>query len=173
MAMIVGVPNVGKSTLLNTLSGRTLARTGNVPALTRIQQRVRVGRDLVVVDTPGFLWPRLDPPACGYRLAMIGAVRETVLDGVDLARFVASELLRVCPEAVAARYGLDPLPMQPAALIDAIGLRRGCLAKGGVVHVPRASELLIAEARKGLFGRVSFERPDALALDVGAPAIPG
>jgi ribosome biogenesis GTPase A len=160
-AMILGVPNVGKSTLINTLAGRTLARTGNVPALTRKQQRVYLNPQRILLDTPGFLWPRLHPPECGYRLAVTGAISEAVLDFVEIARFAAAFLLQDYPEALTSRYKLKALPADADAALEAIAARRGCLGRGGVVDLHKVAEILLRELRAGKLGRLSLERPPA------------
>ncbi|MEQ1503264.1 MAG: ribosome biogenesis GTPase YlqF [Myxococcota bacterium] len=159
VAMIVGIPNVGKSTLINTLAGRTIAATGNKPGVTRLQQRVRVGSDLELLDTPGLLWPKLDPPARGYRLALTGAVTDRVVEYQDLAEFLARFLLARYPDGLRARYGLDPLPDSPEALMEAIGRRRGFLVKGGGIDPQRTAERLVHDLQDGALGRISLDPP--------------
>lgn len=158
-AMIVGIPNVGKSTLINCLSGRTIAKTGNKPAVTTMQQRVQVGSDLVLLDTPGFLWPKLSPEECGYRLAVTGAVSDRVIDFHDIGTFAAHFVASRYPTAVTNFYGFAELPEGEEALLDAIGRRRGFLGRGGIVDLPRAAERLILDLRAGAFGPISLERP--------------
>jgi ribosome biogenesis GTPase A len=157
--MVLGVPNVGKSTLINALAGRTIAKTGDKPAVTKGTQRVDDVGDFVLLDTPGFLWPRLSPAACGYRLAITGAIAETAFDYEDLALFAGRFLLAAYPAGLRSRYGLASLPDDPAALLDAIAARRGCLGRGGVVDRPKVATLLIREFRQGLLGRISLETP--------------
>ena len=158
-AMILGVPNVGKSSLLNVLAGRTLARAGNTPGLTRQQQRVTLGRELVLLDTPGFLWPRLSPPECGYRLAVTGAVPDRVTQTYELAMFALGFLRARHGEALTRLYRLADLPAGDDALLEAIGRRRGFLGKGGVVQVDRAAERVLLDLREGNLGRLTLERP--------------
>jgi ribosome biogenesis GTPase A len=158
--MILGVPNVGKSTLTNVLMGRNLAATGNVPAVTRRQQRLRLDRDFWLLDTPGFLWPRLYPEACGWRLAVIGSIADTVVDQVEVAKFALRALAERYPAAVGARYGVTAVE-DPGATLDAIGARRGCLVKGGEVDRHKAAEIVLREVRSGKLGRVTLEPPDA------------
>ncbi len=169
-AMILGVPNVGKSSLLNVLAGRTLARAGNTPGLTRQQQRVNLGRELVLLDTPGFLWPRLSPPECGYRLAVTGAVPDRVTQTYELAMF-ALGFLRVRHAAgLATLYRLPALPDGDEALLEAIGRRRGFLGKGGVVQVDRAAERVLLDLRDGALGRLTLERPEDAGVTGATPA---
>lgn len=164
-AMILGVPNVGKSTLINTLAGRALAKTENRPAVTQHQQRVRIGADLALFDTPGFLWPKLSPPACGYRLALLGAIPDRLVDPEELAAFAARFLAARYPGLLAGLYGLRELPAEPHAVVEAVGRSRGFLGKGGVVDLRRAAERLVLDLRSGKLGLISLERPtDARAL---------
>ena len=158
-AMILGVPNVGKSTMINTLRGKAVARTGDVPAITKGQQKVKLSNDLTLLDTPGFLWPRLYPAECGYRLAVTGAIRDTAIDYQDVALFAAEFLRTRYPEATMARYKLKALPESREALLAAVGSKRGCLQKGGVLDMHRASEVLLYELRQGMIGPLSLETP--------------
>lgn len=159
LAMILGIPNVGKSTLVNALSGRSIAETGNKPAVTRRQQRVAVGRHLELLDTPGFLWPKLTPRACGYRLAVTGAISDRVIDAEDIAWFAARFLIARHPSALGTHYRLAEVPAQEHELFEAIGRRRGFLRKGGIVDVERASQTLIRDLRAGSLGPISLETP--------------
>lgn len=156
VSMIVGIPNVGKSTLINTLAGRSIAKVGNKPAITQLQQRVKVTSDLELLDTPGFLWPKLSPPSCGYRLAVTGAIADRVIDPVDIATFAARFLAKRYPDRISAFYGIPP---ELDGLIEAIGRRRGFLGKGGVVDLQKSAERLLQDLRAGAFGGISLERP--------------
>ncbi len=158
-AMIMGIPNVGKSTLINALSGRAIAKTGNKPAITKSQQRVKVGKDLVLWDTPGFLWPRLSPVACGYRLAVTGAISDRVVEAQDIARFAAGFLVERYPQRLLEHYRLTGLPEGGMAVVEAIGRRRGFLRKGGVVDLERAASTLLQDLRSGKLGPISLETP--------------
>ncbi|OZB20534.1 MAG: ribosome biogenesis GTPase YlqF [Marinobacter sp. 34-60-7] len=157
--MILGIPNVGKSTLINTLAGRPAAKTGNEPAVTRAQQAIKLPDNLLLYDTPGFLWPKLSPEACGYRLAVTGAIRSAVLDFEDVALFEADYLLAAYPELVMARYGLEERPRDGLALMDAIAVKRRFLGRGGVPDLHKVSEILLNEFRAGTLGRISLETP--------------
>ncbi len=159
-AMIMGIPNVGKSTLINTLAGRVIAKTGNEAGVTKAQQKIKLDNGILLTDTPGFLWPKLSPPECGYRLAATGAIKDTVFDYVDIALFTAAYLLDAYPDALKARYHLDALPDTDVELLEAIGRQRGSMRKGGSVELQKVSALLINELRAGQLGRISLETPD-------------
>ncbi len=158
--MILGIPNVGKSTIINTLAGRPAAKTGNEPAVTRAQQAIKLPDNILLYDTPGFLWPRLSPEACGYRLAVTGAIRSSVLDFEDVALFEAEYLLRAYPELVMARYGFDQLPADGLALMDSIAGKRRFFGRGGIPDLHKVSEVLLNEFRAGTLGRISLETPE-------------
>ncbi len=168
--MILGIPNVGKSTLINTLAGRPAARTGNEPAVTRAQQAIKLPHNILLYDTPGFLWPKLTPEACGYRLAISGAIRSAVLDFEDVAMFEAEFLLEAYPDLVKARYGFDELPKDGLALMDGIAEKRRFFGRGGVPDLHKVSEVLLNEFRAGKLGRISLETPEMVeqeAREVG------
>ncbi len=159
MAMILGIPNVGKSTLINTICGRSIAKVGNRPAVTQQQARIKAAKDFVLLDTPGFLWPRLDPPVCGSRLAVTGAIKDAVLDLDEIAFFAARYMLSRYPAQVAAQYNIEELPAEPYELLEHIGARRGCLNKGGILDLQKASEVFLRELRAGNMGRITLEWP--------------
>ncbi|MDX1458889.1 MAG: ribosome biogenesis GTPase YlqF [Marinobacter sp.] len=157
--MILGIPNVGKSTLINTLAGRPVAKTGNEPAVTKAQQVIKLPDNVLLYDTPGFLWPKLSPEACGYRLAVSGAIRSAVIDFEDVALFAADYLLQSYPQVVTDRYGIDSLPRDGVALMDAIAERRRFFARGGIPDLHKVAEVLLNEFRAGKLGPISLETP--------------
>ena len=161
-AIVVGIPNSGKSTLINTLAGRKLAKTGNQPAVTRQQQKVSLkgkSGNIDISDTPGILWPNLADRDGAYKLAASGAIRDTVLDFQDVAIVSATYILNNYGELVVERYKLDSIPEKGEDLLEEIGRRRGCLRKGGVVNMQKAAEIFINELRGGTIGRISLEKP--------------
>ena len=171
-AMILGIPNVGKSTLINALSGRTIAKTGNKPAVTRHQQRVKVGKHLVLWDTPGFLWPRLEPRVCGYRLAVTGAISDRVVEAQDIARFAIEFMADRYPQRLVEGYRMTELPVGFDAILLEIGRRRGCMRKGGVVDLERAANTLLRDLGSGRLGRISLETPADCVVEAPDPAPP-
>lgn len=158
-AMVVGIPNVGKSTLINTLAGKKMARVGDKPAITTCPQQIDLRNGIHLADTPGLLWPDIRNQKSAYRLAASGAIGEGGMDYEGVALFAAEYLLSRYYEPLAIRYNLAEMPESASALIELIGCRRGCLITGGSVDHLRASELLLRELRAGLIGRISLERP--------------
>ena len=163
--MVVGIPNTGKSTILNTLAGKKVAKTGNVPAVTRHQQRTSLAGNIDIYDTPGILWPVIEPVERALALAASGAISDTAIDYHELAFFAARLLLDRYPAGLMGRYPfLTPEINDPQMLIDAVGKARGCLKKGGHINYQKASELIIRDLRSGKLGRVSFETPKEINL---------
>jgi ribosome biogenesis GTPase A len=164
--MVVGIPNTGKSTILNTLAGRKVAKTGNVPAVTRHQQRTSLKGNIDLYDTPGILWPVIEPRQRGLALAVSGAISDTAVDYHEIAYFAAQFLLERYPDCLVARYPfLNPLPEDAQSLIESVGEARGCLKKGGYVDFQKASQLIIRDLRSGRLGRISFETPKDINSD--------
>jgi ribosome biogenesis GTPase A len=165
-ALIVGIPNVGKSTLINRLAGRNIALTGDRPGVTKGQQWIRFGGELELLDTPGILWPRFDDPIAGFRLAATGAIKEEILHIDEVACFVLRILVERYGSVLTDRYGLEGLPnelpdMQAAIdVLESIGKRRGCLVSGGHVDFEKAATLLLRDLRSGKLGRMTLESPE-------------
>lgn len=164
-AMVVGIPNVGKSTLINILAGRTIAKTGNEPAVTKSQQRIDLGNDITLFDTPGILWPKVESTASSYRLAVTGAIRDTAMEYDDVAHFAAEFLLRHYPALLMERFKLDALPRDEEAFLQAAALKRGAISPGGKFNRHKISELLVKEFRSGILGRISLETPVMIAQE--------
>jgi ribosome biogenesis GTPase A len=164
-AMIAGIPNVGKSTLINKLAGRSIAKTGNEAALTRMQQRIEISQELTLIDTPGMLWPNITNEASGYRLAATGAIRDTAFEIQDVASFIAEFLMQTYPERLIQRYHIEPLPQSEIELLEAIARKRGCIVSGGRVDLEKVSRLLVSELRSGELGAFCMETPQGLAIE--------
>ena len=171
--MVVGIPNVGKSTLINSLTGRRIAKVGDRPAITRRAERFELESDLSIFDSPGVLWPKLDDQEGAKRLAASYAIRETAFEPIDIAGWAVCFLADRYPEALSSRFDLgEALPeilegssADPAdstrsvLLLEAIGRRRGALRSGGHVDLDRAADLILRDLRGGKIGTLSFERP--------------
>ena len=158
-AMIVGVPNVGKSTLINRLHGGSIAKVGDMPGVTRANQWVKVTPYLELMDTPGLLWPRLDDPLAARRLAYIAAIRDEVLDTAQLAIQLLTDLIGMAPGAVQERFKIKDLSLRGHELLDAVCLGRGFLMKGGACDTERACKVVLDEFRGGKLGRITLEAP--------------
>lgn len=169
-AMIVGIPNVGKSTLINILTGRTIAKTGNEPAVTKSQQRINLGSGLVLLDTPGILWPKIENPSSSYRLAATGAIRNTAMEFDDVSFFVAEYLLKAYPQNLKERFALETLPATELEFLEMAAHHRGALNKGGRVNLHKICEVLINELRAGKLGRITLESPEMIEAEKAAVA---
>ena len=162
--MIVGIPNVGKSTLINQISGRKGAKAENRPGVTRGKQWVAVDKDLLLLDTPGILWPKFEDPNVGLMLAYTGAVKEDVIDVEGLSCRLMELLWQRYPDKVKERYGIDCEPDTPGwQLLEAAGKKRGFLLARGEINTERMAKVLLDEFRDGKLGRFTLEVPEDLA----------
>jgi ribosome biogenesis GTPase A len=157
--MIVGIPNVGKSTLINLLAGRKIAKVGNEPAVTKARQEIKLSDDLSLLDTPGILWPKLEDQQAAYRLAASGAIRNTAIELGDVGLFAVELLQQRYPLVLKERYQLDAAGSTPLTLLENIGKKRGCLTKSGV-DLTKAGEVVLNDLRSGKLGRISLETPE-------------
>ena len=159
--MVVGVPNVGKSTFTNRLHGGAIAKTGDRPGVTRSNQWVRITPYLELLDTPGLLWPRLDDQVAARRLCYIGTVKDDVVDLPMLTICLLQDLLQVKPEAVMERFRFDDASLRGETLLEAVCRGRGFLMKGGVCDYDRCCAVVLDEFRAGRLGRITLEWPGA------------
>jgi ribosome biogenesis GTPase A len=159
--MIVGIPNVGKSTMINTLAGKKMARVGDKPAITTCHQQIDLRNGILLSDTPGLLWPHLEDQLAARRLATSGAISENAYDQGEISLFALAWLVDTYPQRLKERYKLEDLSGDTGALLAQIGTKRGCLVAGGEVDLRRAADLLLQDLRGGKLGRVSFEAPPA------------
>lgn len=158
--MIVGIPNVGKSALINKISGRATATTGDRPGVTRQKQWVRINPEIQLLDTPGILWPKFEEPQIGMNLAFTGAIRDEIMDTTTLAANLLEMLAELYPEQLKNRYKLQDIQDKsgPDLLKDA-GIKRGCLVSGGEVDYYRISNIILDEFRAAKIGKITLETP--------------
>ncbi len=157
-AMVAGIPNVGKSTFINSFAGRSCAKTGNKPGVTRGAQWVRLNKQVELLDTPGILWPKFEDPKAGLLLALIGSIKDEILNteelSLELIRFLKTEY----PGLLSERYGIEEESGGPETLYE-VAKKRGCLLKGGEPDSQKAAAILLDEFRSGKLGRITLERP--------------
>lgn len=164
-ALITGIPNVGKSTLINTLAGRQMAKTGNEPAITKGQQIINLHNGIMLVDTPGILWPKIENENSGYRLAATGAIKNTAMSYDDVAFFAIDFLLKNYPDLLRQRFRLATLPATEMEFLEIVGRQRGCLASGNTVNIEQISRIVLTEFRDGVIGRITLETPEMAARE--------
>jgi ribosome biogenesis GTPase A len=163
-AMVVGIPNVGKSTFINSFAGKAAAKTGNKPGVTKGNQWIRLNKNLELLDTPGILWPKFEDQHVGLMLAFIGSINDEILDKQELALEMICFLAKEYPETLKERYKLEMEgevtdTMQAAEVLAQIAKVRGCLVKGGEPDYAKAANLLIDDFRSGKLGRLTLEKP--------------
>ncbi|MCR5251462.1 MAG: ribosome biogenesis GTPase YlqF [Lachnospiraceae bacterium] len=156
-AMVAGIPNVGKSTFINSFAGKSVARTGNRPGVTKGKQWIRLDPELELLDTPGILWPKFEDPKVGLHLAMIGSINDEILPKEELALEILKLLKSSWPDSIRDRYGIEE-EIAGAELLEAIGRRLGCLKSGGEIDLARAAGLVIDDLRSGRLGRITIEK---------------
>ncbi|TQV74071.1 ribosome biogenesis GTPase YlqF [Aliikangiella marina] len=165
-AMIMGIPNVGKSTIINILSGRTIAKVGNEPAVTQRQQRIDLAEKVTLHDTPGILWPKIENRHSSYRLAITGAIKDTALAYDDIAFYAVDYFAAYYPDRLNEHFKLDFNPSDTLQLLEEIGRKRGCLKAGGRVDLDRVCKILIHEYRSGSIGKISLETPEMITNEL-------
>lgn len=159
--MIMGIPNVGKSTLMNALLKKRVAKVGDEPAVTKMQQRLYLGNNMVLTDTPGMLWPKIQHPSDGLMLAASHAIGSNALIEEEVATFLADLMLERYPQMLAARYGLQTEEMDGVGVIEGVAARRGFRLKGGDVDLEKAAHIFLQDYRTGTLGRISLETPES------------
>lgn len=159
-AMVVGIPNVGKSTFINSFAGKAAAKTGNKPGVTKGNQWIRLNKQVELLDTPGILWPKFEDQRVGLLLAFLGSINDEILEKDELASELADYLRNITPGLLKERYGIEEDGKKPYELLDEIAAARACLTKGGVNDLTKAARLLLDEFRGGKLGRITLEMPE-------------
>jgi ribosome biogenesis GTPase A len=169
-AMILGVPNVGKSTLINTLAKRKLAKVADTPGVTQSQQRIELPEGTILVDTPGMMWPKIMSNNDGYKLALSGTIGRNAFDAVDVAWYAMGWLALHAPTLIATRYKLKDLSLPGDVLFEQTGRALGYVLPGNRIDEQKTAERILTDFRAGTLGRISLERPnDALDLQLHEP----
>ena len=160
-AMVVGIPNVGKSTFINTFAGKACAKTGNKPGVTKGKQWIRLNKDVELLDTPGILWPKFDDQMVGLRLALIGSIKDEILNIDELSLELISYLKENYAGTLTARYEVEENVERPVEILEAIAQKRGCVQRGNEIDYSKAAALVIDDFRSGRLGRITLELPEA------------
>ncbi|MDA3955267.1 ribosome biogenesis GTPase YlqF [Oceanispirochaeta sp.] len=158
-AMIVGIPNVGKSTVINALAGKKKAAVGNKPGVTKEMQRLNVSDSLQIYDTPGILWPKFEDQDIGFKLALLGSIKDTILVLDEISIRGLEYMVQKYPERIKERYNIEEFPNETIQLIEMIGKKRGCLVSGGGIDYEKAINLFLLDLRGGKLGTFSLELP--------------
>ncbi len=156
--LIVGAPNVGKSTLINRLVGRKSVNVGNTPGVTKSLSWIRVNKEIELLDSPGILWPKMEDQEVAHTLAAFSSIKEEILNLDDIACFILKKLFEYYPDKLEERYGITDLDDNFIEAYEMIGQRRGAFSKGGVINYDRVSEIIIRDLRSGYFGKITFDR---------------
>lgn len=159
-SMIVGIPNVGKSSLINKMAGKGTARTADKPGVTRGKQWIRLNKDIELLDTPGILWPKFTDPEVGFKLAVTGAIKDDVINIEQVVLKLIDLLKNTAPEEFITRYKLIALPDDNNELLQLIGAKRGCLVSGGQVDTLKTAVIVLNEFRGGRIGRFTLDIPE-------------
>lgn len=159
-AMIIGIPNVGKSTLINRLANKKIAKTSDKPGMTKQQSWIKIQNVFELLDTPGILWPKFTDELIGYRLAAIGTIKDQLLSLQDIAAFIIGHLQQHYPGRLEARYNINSSTYDMEAIFNAIGTLRGALESGGRIDFDKVARFVIQDFRDGYLGRITLEQPN-------------
>ncbi len=159
-ALIVGVPNVGKSTLINRLVGKKSAGVGNTPGFTKSLSWIRINKDVELLDSPGILWPKMEDQEAAHVLACLSSIKEEILDTDAIAAFILKKLYELYPDRLEDRYGIVELDEDLIESYDMIAKKRGALSRGGVADYDKVSNVIIRDLKNGYFGNITFDRLD-------------
>ena len=157
-ALIVGVPNAGKSTLINRLVGKKSAGVGNRPGFTKSLSWIRINKDIELLDSPGILWPKLENQESAHILASLSSIKEEIIDNMNLSCFILKKMMKLYPKNLEDRYGITELDEDFIETFDAIGKRRGALSRGGIADYDKVANIIIQDLKNGYLGNVTLDR---------------
>ena len=157
-AVVVGSPNVGKSTLINKLVGKKAVQTGNTPGVTKSLGWIRINNDIELMDSPGILWPKMDNQESAHILASFSSIKEEILNIDSIACFILRKMYELYPDKLLEGYGISELDEDYIEAYESIGKRRGALSKGGIVDYEKVSNIIVKDLKNGYFGKVTFDR---------------
>ncbi|MBO4846550.1 MAG: ribosome biogenesis GTPase YlqF [Lachnospiraceae bacterium] len=156
-AMVVGIPNVGKSTFINSYAGRACAKTGNKPGVTKGKQWIKLNKNLELLDTPGILWPKFEDPQTGLKLAYIGSINDGIIVIEELACNFIEHVSKRYPNCIKKAYNIEDDNLEPYKILEAVAVKRGCLLKAGEPDITKAAKLIMDDFRAGKLGRITLE----------------
>ena len=156
-ALVIGVPNVGKSTLINRLAGRNVTKTGNAPGITKNISWIKFNKNIELLDTPGVLYPRIDDKIIGLNLASLSSIKEEILNKEEISTYIIEVLYKYYPELLFNKYGIDNID-DINIVFDKIGIKRGCLMKGNIVDLDKVYTVIMNDLKEGKIGKVTFDR---------------
>ena len=157
--MVIGIPNVGKSTFINSLAKRSTAKVGNKPGVTKQKQWIKIDNNIEIMDTPGMLWPRLDNKEYAMHLAFCGTIGESAIDNEEIAYYLLEYLLNNYPQTIEERYNIDTKNKETMEILEEIARKRGAIISGGNINMQKISDIILNEFRSGKLGRITIEIP--------------
>ena len=157
--MVIGIPNVGKSTFINSLAKRSTTKVGNKPGVTKQKQWIKIDNNIEIMDTPGMLWPRLDNKEYAMHLAFCGTIGESAIDNEEIAYYLLEYLLNNYPQTIEERYNIDTKNKETMEILEEIARKRGAIISGGNINMPKISDIILNEFRSGKLGRITIEIP--------------